>query len=110
MKSLSETLREHKELCDKATPGPWTCYMGTVEEPDCTYQAFHVDTDKQMTMTDKHFIAQSHTLWPRYIKALERALLTANCHIESYLSEVDAELAKESLQMDVLAILRGGEE
>ena len=69
---MTDLITEARELCEKATPGPWEATFGM----DC--RAFiktpNEDSDfKLYNHADAAFIARSRTLIPELVEALEKA-------------------------------------
>jgi hypothetical protein len=91
---MTDLITEARELCEKATPGPWEATFGM----DC--RAFiktpNEDSDfKLYNHADAAFIARSRTLIPELCDALEKA----EAENKQLIREV-SELACESVERE----------
>lgn len=79
---MTDPITEARELCDKATPGPWMGLRAAYE--DCLL--IKCDEDEYlMSQHDVAFVARSRTLVEKLCDALEKA----NAQIESIHKSLD---------------------
>lgn len=120
MTPLHAKLKELRDTCERATPGPWTHDWGNwdVEGPNrenicdvsATYRycepdkSFHSKCDPH---ADAEFIAQARTMLPRLIEALEKAIEQTNHYLEIVADHEPFKKDLAELDKQITEILEG---